>query len=118
MRPRTGHWLVCSFVTALAACLNPLPDDNPSRAGHPGSVPGMTPPGNSPSFGSNGEMHGSPSDPQFPDIGSGDGPDQESPADNGSSGPADAGAPDGGSLRTTARGIELAPDAGASNEPP
>lgn len=118
MTHRSRYWLVCSSLTALAACLNPLPDDSPSRADDAPSaeplVPGETRP-----EGSNAEGDGSdPSGGSEYLTDDADPAPVGSPVDNGS-GARDAGAPDGGAVRTSEATTErhLAPDAGSGDCP-
>lgn len=121
MKPRIARWLVCSWVTALAACLNPLPDDTPSSAEtsadrHDGILPGdtLTPqPNGGVISGPAGE-----SDDFSGDVAPNPPASEGSPGGEGSSSP-DAGAPDAGALRTSEAMVEsdLAPDAGSSRSP-
>lgn len=122
MKPRVARWLGCASVIALAACLNPLPDDTPSSAESsagpdllvPGDVPAAAPNGGNAISGPSGESDNSTDEPnRNPSAPEG------VPGGDGSGAP-DAGASDGGdALRTSEATVEcdLAPDAGSSSSP-
>lgn len=122
MTPRAGGWLACGALAALAACLNPLTDDTPSRSGSAGVVPG--PEGDSPDH--DGEMAGQPqAPPNFQGAGESPAPAEEDPRpgeETPSRAPStpDAGATDAGPLRAAAANTQrdLARDAGASGSSP